>query len=126
LHQFLPIELLACLDEGSDFDLIGPECQVRFCTVERPASRREDWIGAGIDIVLERLESEIDHCRAENDWLLSGGVTRKGALVEAGAWLSRIYSTGSVSNGQSSSELSESAKRAAQEFIALFRLEPEI
>lgn len=60
LDRLLPIRLVTCLDEGSDFDLIRQECGVEICSVEQPGRRRVNWIGAGIDRVFESCRSHIE------------------------------------------------------------------
>jgi ATP-grasp domain-containing protein len=60
LDQLLPIRWVNCLDEGSDFDLISDQCDIRFRTVERPHQRRHNWIGSGIDVAFESSRDEIE------------------------------------------------------------------
>ncbi len=67
LHRLFPIEVVCCLDEGGDFDLIAEECRVDLRTVESPGKERKNWIGAGIDVVFERLEPSISARLASHD-----------------------------------------------------------
>jgi len=74
LHQLLPIKIVSCLDNGSDFDLITRESGICFCTVERPGATRENWVGSGIDLVFRRRGPEIGSLLSSHpadDWLVT-------------------------------------------------------
>ena len=74
LDRLLPVEIVTCLDDGSDFDAITKECNIEFCSVDAAQNRRTNWIGRGIDQVFDQRGSAIQERlrrHPKDSWLVT-------------------------------------------------------
>ncbi len=74
LDRLLPVAAVTCLDDGSDFDLIGDECNIAFCSVDAMRHRRTNWIGCSIDGVFRQRGPDIQEWLRrypKDSWLLT-------------------------------------------------------
>ena len=67
LDRLFPIASVSCLDHGAEFESVAATTGIRFVAAEEPGTRRRNWIGSGIDAVLERREHEIEMLLAAGD-----------------------------------------------------------
>jgi hypothetical protein len=74
LDSLLPVEMVTCLDDGSDFDLIRGESNIEFHSVDEIHNRRTNWIGRGIASIFDQRGPAIQESLRrylKDSWLLT-------------------------------------------------------
>jgi hypothetical protein len=60
LDQLCPMEVVSCIDDGREYDLIEQRSRLRFCSLERGAGRRAKFIGPALEEVVPGVRQRIE------------------------------------------------------------------